>query len=54
MPNVTFNYTRSAGDSNYIYWSGTGYQIGPNSGSSTFYFPPASSYGLNASGSGPG
>ena len=52
MPNITFNWYRSAGDSNYISWGPI--TIGPNSGSGTWNLPSGTTYSVNAWGSGPG
>ncbi len=52
MPNITFNWYRSAGDSNYINWGPI--TIGPNSGSGTWNLPSATTYGVSAWGRGPG
>lgn len=52
MPQITFNWYRSAGDSNYISWGPI--TIGPNSGSGTWNLPDATTYSVSCSGSGPG
>jgi len=53
MPNVTITWYRNAGDENYLYGMPGG-TIGPNGGSRTVSVPYGASYGLSASGSGPG
>ena len=52
MPAITFNWYRSAGDSNYITWGPI--TIGPNSGSGTWNLPNNTTYPVSCSGSGPG
>ncbi len=52
MPQITFNWYRSAGDSNYITWGPI--TIGPNSGSGTWNLPNNTTYPVSCSGSGPG
>jgi len=52
MPQITFNWYRSAGDSNYVSWGPI--TIGPNTGSGTWNLPDNTTYPVSASGSGPG
>ena len=52
MPQITFNWYRSAGDSNYVTWGPI--TIGPNTGSGTWNLPDNTTYSVSASGSGPG
>ena len=52
MPQITFNWYRSAGDSNYVTWGPI--TIGPNSGSGTWNLPDGTTYSVSCSGSGPG
>tara|TARA_B100000131_G_scaffold60871_1_gene56609 strand:+ start:4809 stop:6218 length:1410 start_codon:yes stop_codon:yes gene_type:complete len=52
MPQITFNWYRDAGDSNYITWGPI--TIGPNTGSGTWNLPNQTTYPVSCSGSGPG